>query len=389
MTNYELNMRKIIDDYYKCIGSFYNCYKLYEQKDNNLIIISDMKEQVAIKKGMQEDLLSNLGKVGEKAFKYIIGLENLTINPNQDENTFESLWKKSSALKEFARKHGIEETNEKLIELINYHDDNNQKGHNFHYWFSVMNTTMPSISNKFEKYMEYNIQSKILINDCHEKEEFKYTYELNYENITDLALPFRAAIFPNLLELKYESIPSIPKNILAMMIKSRKKAIKKNGDIFTRLRYASNNQNNLSFDINEVFNLIKNIIVFISMIHENNNNLNFDLNKAFAKYKALEYKEYLGMSEEEIKNIFTLDLTGTELALTAFENNYSYENIKKLLEIGVPKEDLRKVIRERLQSRTVKYFFDMGIRNYEKMRSYLDYYIENGNVPLEEKRYKK
>jgi len=322
-SNYDINKEKILDDYYKCIGAFINCCKLYQDKENSLIAITDKQEQAAIKKGMKEDMLSNLGKVGEKAFKYIIGLENLRISPNQDENAFESLWKKSSALKEFARKHGINENSEKILKLINYHDENNQKAHNFHYWFKIMHTIIPEISNKFEKYMEYNIQSEMLIKECKEKEEFKYTYELNYEDITDLSLAFRAAIFPNLLELNYESTPLIPEGILTMMIRSRKKAIKKNGDIFTRLRYASNNQNNIQFDINEVFNLIKNIIIFITMIHENNDNLNFDLNKSFAKYKAIEFKEQLGMSEEEINDIFSLDLTGTELTLTAFENNYS------------------------------------------------------------------
>ena len=126
-SNYDINKEKIIDDYYKCIGSFRNCEELYNKKKNYKILNTDTYEQKRIKKGMQEDLLSTLGKVGEKAFKYIIGLENLRINPNQDEATFEALWRKPNTLKEFAKKHGIADTHPKFIELLNYHDDNNQK----------------------------------------------------------------------------------------------------------------------------------------------------------------------------------------------------------------------------------------------------------------------
>lgn len=379
--NYEINKRKVLDDYYKCVGAFLNCCKLYQQRTNYIITKNNTEEEKLIKKGMQEDLLSNLGKVGEKAFKYIIGLENLNINPNQDENAFESLWKKTTALKDFAQKHGIAQTNPKFIELINYHDDNNQKAHNFHYWFCVMDLMLHSLSKKFEKYMEYTIQSKELIEYCQKRNEYRYVYNFGYEFIDEISLPFRNAIFPHLIEFELEDLPFVPKKDIELIKNNNLEAIKKNGDIFTRLRYASNNTNNLEFNLDEVFELIQNIVTFINLIHYNNDDFNFDLNKSFAKIQALKYKEYLRVSEEEINNLFDLDIIGADLALTIFETNYSYSNIKNLLDIGIPISDLKSVMREGLQARTIKFFFEKGITDYRIMREYLDYYNENGYYP--------
>jgi len=244
-----------------------------------------------------------------------------------------------------------------------------------------MDIIMKDTSVLFEQYMCYNIQSNLLIKECFENDEFKYISLINYEDHVEISMPFRAAIFPNLLELRYDSIPFVPEAMLKIMIKTRKESFKKNGDIFTRLRYASNNPNHLKFNTEEVYEIIKNIVTFIKMIHENNDILDFDLNKSYAKYKAIEYHEHLGVSVEEIENLFTLDLTGNELALTVFESNYSYSSIKRLLDIGVPKQDIRKVMREGLHARSVEYFFKRGITNYSKMREYLDYFIENGDYP--------
>ena len=124
------------------------------------------------------------------------------------------------------------------------------------------------------------------------------------------------------------------------------------------------------------------------MIHENNDNLDFDLNKSYAKEQSLKYKDYLNISEEEINNLFNLEILGTDLALTVFETNYSYESIKKLLEIGVPKEDLRKVMREGLPARIVKQFFDRDIKDYRKMREMIDQYLDD-EYPSDEYTYKK
>ena len=381
-SNYEINMKKILDDYYKCLGAFKNCSILYEQHTKiNKKNGNSTQEEIEIRKGMEEDLLSNLGKVGEKAFKYIIGLENLRISPNQDSNNFESLWKKNKTLTDFAKKHGINEDDEKLNDIFNYYDENNQKAHNFDYWYSIMNLTMKDISNKFETFMKYIMLNEILMEYCQENNEFRITNISKYSEANEISLPFRAAIFPNLIELQYEHLPEISNTQIKFMIDTKNEAIKKNGDIFTRLRYASNNPTKQTFNLDEVYQIMNNIITFIQMIHEENNDLNFDLIKTFAKYKSLEYSNILNVSKEEIINLFSLNLTGAELSLTIYENNYPYSSLKRLLEIGVPKEDLRKAITEGLQPKIIEHFYRKGIRNFLKMRELIDYYNKYGEQP--------
>ena len=387
-TNYEINKEKIMDDYYKCIGAFINCEKLFKDRESYKIIKGTPKEEKLTKQGIQEDILSNLGKVGEKAFKYIIGLENLKINPNQDENTFESLWKKNNTLKEFAKKHGIKEDNKRLEQLLNYIDDNNQKAHNFHYWFLVIDTIMNTTRKKFEKFIEYTIQSDVLINYCEENNEFKYLVDNEDDQKEELSLAFRAALFPNLINVVYDNVPSIKESEMIKMIWLKKVIIKKNGDIFTRLRYASNNKEHEKFRVEEVYEIINIIIRFIKMIHENNDNLDFDLDKSYAKEQALRFKEYLKLSEQEINDIFDLDIIGTDLALIAFENNYKKENIINLLNMGVKKEDLNIVISLNLTPRIINYFFKKGINDYIEMRELINNYLDE-YIPEEEKIYKK
>lgn len=43
-SNYEINKDKILDDYYKCIGSFINCQNLYKRKSNYTIKKKDSEE---------------------------------------------------------------------------------------------------------------------------------------------------------------------------------------------------------------------------------------------------------------------------------------------------------------------------------------------------------
>lgn len=376
-SNYDLNKEKILDDYYKCIGTYLNCEKLYTDKESYIIKDDDTEDEKKIKMGMQEDILSNLGKVGEKAFKYIIGLENLKTSPNQDENTFESLWKKTNTLKDFAKKHGIKENDPNFIKLLNYVDDNNQKAHNFHYWFLVMDIIMKKTAKQFEKFIIYTIQTETLIKFCEDNNEFKYKYIFKDEDLEELSLPFRAAIFPNLIDMGYENIPSKSKIDIKKIIWLKKVMIKRNGDIFTRLRYASNNPLHEKFKVEEVYEIIKIIIDFIKMIHENNDNLDFDLEKTYAKNKSLEYIKHLNRSEEEINNLFSLNLIGTDLTLTAYETNYSYKTLKELLEMGIEKEDLKYVMIEKLHPRIIKEFLKRGITDYRDMRKYLDDYLEN------------
>ena len=143
MTNYEKNKEKIMDDFYKCIGTFENYKLLYGNKQTILdVYLSDSDELKKIKKGRTEDLLSNLGKVGEKAFKYIFGLRILELYPNLSEEEFDKFFRKKGPLKDMANKKGINDNSEEFQKIINYEDFNKKENHNYHYWYLIIQTLM-------------------------------------------------------------------------------------------------------------------------------------------------------------------------------------------------------------------------------------------------------
>ena len=373
--NYDINIKRVIDDYYKCIGAFENCRLIYSYRDSFNISDADFEEIKAIKKGREEDLLSELGKVGEKAFKYILGLEILKIYPNIDSESFESFFKKNSALKNLAEKHGISRDNEEFLQLINYTDSNNQKAHNFDFWYSVIDVIMKDFSNKFKKFIEYSVQSTMLYDYCENENEFMY----DFGRYHGFSLPFQAVIFPNIINHGYEDVPSLTEKQLNAIIDLKRKTIRKCGDIFTRFRYASNNFDNKEFNLDETYDIINNIITFINMIHYSNDNLDFDLDIEFAKNKATELSNILNLDKEEIDNFFSLGLCFGDLESLLFDNGYTYDTIKKLLEIGVSKNDLWVVMAQCLYPRDILYFNKIGITDYYEMRKIIDNYTGEKN----------
>ena len=381
--NFKINKDKIINDYYKCIGTFKNCEMLYKNKNDFTITENDNEEEREIKKGRTDDLLSNLGKVGEKAFKYIFALEILNLYPNIDTNSFETFFRKENPLKDFALKHGIDKNDKELTNILDYKDANNQKSHNFDYWFSIINLTMKDTINKFKKYIEYVSQSKILIDYCEKENEYNYYYDYYKEYF----VPFLASIFPDIDLRGFDDFPHLTEKQLNKITTTKREVIKKSGDIFTRFRYASNNPDKKVFSLDEIYDIINDLTSFIEIIHQNNDNLNFDLNRIYSKRKMIEYKEKFDMTEEEIKNLYSLDLENIDIEI-AITNGYNYNSIKNILSLGIEKNDLLDIMHEGLNARNILYFKSIGITDYKKMRDLLNEYIDDG-IEINKKIYQK
>lgn len=378
--NYDINKSKIIDDYYKCIGTFENCKFLFENKEDFIENKEDSIEIQKIKKGRKEDLLSNLGKVGEKAIKYILGLELIKTNPNIDPNSFEAFFRKSNPIIDFAQKHGIDSNSTELSKIKNYTDINNQKAHNFDYWFTIFEVTMKNIYEKFKKYVEYNIQSDMLIKYCQEEDGFTYEFEANYIEYKEFTSTFTSAIFPSYIAS--DCTAKVPKKQLDMIYKVKRESIKKGGDIFTRLRYAVNNMDGKDFNVEEMYNIMLDFVSFIKMIHSNNDNLAFNLDIQFAKIKTFEFKDLLNIPEPEVEKLFSLNLDDILLHDILFM--HGYKTVFRLLEAGIPIKDLRTVYYNNLTAKNIKYFNSIGITDYEQMRKLLDDYF---NITTEVSRY--
>ena len=388
-TNYEKNKNKILNDYYKMVGAFLNCQMIYESKTLFELSESDTEEQILIKIGRKEDLLSELGKVGEKLCKYILGLEYLKTYPNSDENNFESFFRKSSVLKDFSEKHGIKESEQKLQYLYNYNDANNQKAHNYDYWFLVIEMIMPEYLKKIQRYLIYLKQSDLLISYCQKHgtifepyfdfdDYSKAFYEKNEgKQVSDL---FKLAIFPDWAMLTNSKSNFIKKRI-EFLLQTNREAIRRSGDIFTRFRYAANNLDNKDIDLDETFNIINKLVAFVMMIHENDDNLDFDLEVAYAKYKALQYSDLVGISKDEIEKKLDLDLGYVNYSRVLLNKKYSSKELDRLLNLGISKHDLWFVVEDEIFARDIEYSRSIGIYSIDKISEMKRKYVEDGQSP--------
>lgn len=372
-TNYEINKSKLINDYFKCIGAFENCNLIYKCRDSFFINDSDTEEVKLIKKGREDDLLSELGKVGEKAFKYILGLEVLRLYPNLDSKAFDSFFKKNTSLELLASKNGISIDDDRFVNLVNYKDSNNQKAHNFDYWFLVCDTLINNFSSKFKKYIEYNLQSGMLFDYCKRNNEFFY----NYVGLNEFSLPFQACIFPEIINQGLDTVPYLKQNHLDAIINTKRETIRKSGDMFTRFRYASNNEDGVVLELDESYQIINNIVSFIKLIHHSSDNLDFDLNIEFARMRAFELLDILNISRDEINKLFDLNLHFLDLIGILFDYSYSSDVIDKLLKLGVKKNDLWVVMSQSLYPRDIIYFNKIGITDYYEMRNLIDEFTNN------------
>lgn len=387
--NYEIKMKNILGDYYLCIGAYYNCLKLYRQRDEFIIKENDSEEIKKIKEAQMNDLLSNLGKVGEKALKYIIALQKVKIAPNEDLKSLESIYRGDNAMKHFAKQLGINIEDAEIQEIFNYKDYNNQKAHNFDYLLLIIEKLMPEQYSNIRSYILYNIQSQLLKKAIKDKKISK-----SFEFIRALILPNDVIKFG--FATNYDGGKELPKS-KQIKLKDYKKygdIIKQSGDIFTRLRYYSNNPKDKNFNLDDVFQVISYFVHYIMIIHENNDNLDIDISESFALESSLKNKSLLYLSEEEIIEIFSLSIDlGTKIKLL-FQSKevkefgcklnghgvYSTENVKQLIQLNLSSDDISDIIEANLQPRFVEYCLSNNIRFVAQMQDIYERYLSGENL---------
>ena len=244
--NYRAKMENIIGDYYLCLGAFNNCIQLYNKRASFEINNNDTEEIKKIKQAQMNDLMSNLGKVGEKALKYIIALQKIKISPNEDLKSSEAIFRGDNAMKNFVKQLGFDLDNADIQEIFNYSDYNNQKSHNFDFLFLIIERLIPEQYSKFKNYVLYDIQSKLM-------------KEAITQDEVDPSFSFvKAIIFPN-FALNYgfswdeqEIIPD-KRKMNKKDYEIYRKIINQSGDIFTRLRYYSNDPKDKEFNLEDKF----------------------------------------------------------------------------------------------------------------------------------------
>lgn len=384
-------MNSILDDYYKCIGTFMNCQIVYENTQKIMNSFEKGSEEYRIAKGRQDDLLSNLGKVGEKALKYIISLELLRTNPNISPIELDEFFRKRNTLKNFATRHGINLNDSRLEYLLNYPDLNNQKGHNFDYWYCVLELTMPNIISKFKSLVYNLMQAESIKNYCEtngygDGGELGSPWSKDSEILYSHAIPLslQTIISPGYMErLNENDIKRIEGSrnnfLIQLLLKSERENIKDCGDVFTRLRYSANNPDKKTFSVNKLYKTISYFVFLITLIHDNNDNLNIDIAISFAKFQMISYKDILGVSEKDIKKAFNSYINSSWDLDRILTSRFSLSEISKLIDLGVTMDELYTIIEDsKLSPRTIAHYKSQGITDYKEMVRKLDIHLRHG-----------
>lgn len=380
--NYKIKMENIIGDYYLCLGAFNNCIELYNKRNSFKININDTEETKKLKQAQTNDLMSNLGKVGEKALKYIIALQKIKIAPNEDLNSLESIFRGDNAMKYFVKQLGFNLDDPNIQEIFNYKDHNNQKSHNFDFLFLIIERLIPEQFQKIKNYILYSIQGE-LIKTAIDKEEINPSFGF-----------IRAIIFPKFTieaGFTYDELEEMPNNrkMKTSEYDTYRKIINQSGDIFTRLRYYSNDPKDKEFNLDNIFKIINYFVQYIKMIHINNNNLNFDLEECFAKTQALNNLPLLYISNNEVNNIFNLDINLKIKEKLLFEekkyrelgeNPYNYKMVEQLIKLNLPWEYINKIINCNLAPRFVEFCLSNGINDVYEMNDLYEEYINGKDI---------
>lgn len=361
--------KDIEKDFYNCIGAFKNICSLINVFPKLKINVTDSEEEKNIKQSQIDDLLVQLGRIGELAFKYLLKIKQIELYPNQNYEQFsktEQIFTRGS-IKDLVNKKKISQTG--ASEILSFKDDNDQKFHNFIYLGLIVRELMPETYKNFGKTFEYIFQSKSIMDVLKSMDLEQLRWEISYGNYMELV------IFPCLIELD-------PIKIDDDKIKNRISEIKNkayiSGDIFTRLRYNSNNKAGKQFnvkDLNDIFIYMTALVTLIEGIHKNNDNLLSRPESINGRAQALKIHKLIGKSESYINSIFDEFSDDDPLYLCQkLFSGYEIEEIKKIekkckeyklitydvFELGISSEDLEKLHDSGLDDYVYEwdYFFD-------------------------------
>ena len=351
-----LKMQDILSDYESALAKFENIDFLYNShKDKFTITEEDDEQTITRKKARLNELLVDLGRVGELALKYIIKLKQLELYPNQTIDQFrkEALFKKGQ-LKNLAAKQKVSE--EELDELLNYEDINNQPFHNFDYLFSIIEKLMQPQATSFYKIIEYSMLSREIKKEPLSKDERR-----NFEDV----------IFPEYTVRPMQDEEE-EREVREKIINLRRDTIRDSGDIFTRLRYFSNNPHDKEFDFQSIYDLMKDIIMSIRTIHECNDDVEYDPIEGYAKIMALENPELTYRPANELRDVFNLYKSKTDayglLGLLFSAKDYTFEQLKEITSMKqVHPKDYVTIFCNELKKEDIEFFLQYGITNYDQM----------------------
>jgi len=361
--DYSKKIEDITTDYYSTIGKFNNVTHLLELK-NYEILESDSEETKKIKEGMQREILVDLGRVAEMALKYIIKIKRIELYPDEpyydikkDGMTTKGFKDRGKITADVVKDLGskVQASKEDIESILNV-TGIGPKAHDFYYLYQIVQKFMPEIMTKLDKFTEMLVKS-INIRDICSKSDIEYLHFIAFPN--------------KAYEYKTSDTTKEEEKEIIELINQRNITIANNGDIFTRLRYYSNNPFDKKFDIYEIYGAILFIIEFIKTIHLQNENLNFDPEIAFSFYTMINNTKSTRFEDVEIKQIYEnikISSNYDSLVNCFFYSDLSFDEIIELLNsYEIDEKDYPDIFIKSLNLETIRYFRQIGIADYEEM----------------------
>lgn len=375
---------KLIDDDYElAIGAFENMQLLYEYRFANNKYTEAQKS----------NFLMNLGVIGEKLLKYIFGIYLLDLNNSQiitrTPKEFDDYFRASNKkIREIATIAKIDLNSPEIQFLLNYQDDNNQKGHNMDFFYNLINTLNPSyLDNLFKKFFEWKLlsdwESLDIITEEAEIDDGYVTNEdtiyknfyintSNSDDVIDWVEP-KILLFPDEVEgiygIEHKTMGKTHQKAAASLKKFRSDSLKKAGDSFTRFRYAINNSDNRKISVSDFYDSLCDILNVAIMIH-NNKSLNFDIDYELMKYSLLHNSTNLGFTDDEIEFILNLNLEYKTYFYMFEMSNYKFAEIKEIVDYGYGINDLNFIFQCGLKLKTILSYNEQGIYSLEEIRKF-------------------
>lgn len=344
--------KDIENDYINTIACFENITTLLKYGDLE-IKENDSKEKKIIKEGKKRETLVLLGRTAEMSFKYILKLIFMDLEPNLTYDEFINKLKVNKTTINFLANR-MQVNKGTLVQDILKTHESGPISHDFYCIYSIFDKIFPDIITRYKEVIKLNLKSK---------NAMKVMKELGVEEYSFVCFPELAFTLKGEVKTDVEEIIEI--------LKERNKTIKKSGNIFTRFRYHSENKTRKKCDINEIYELVADVVLYIKLIHLNKGKLNFDLERAYSKYMLIENKENFNIrfSKDEIEKLYSnkkLDIEMIEVLL--FYNKLSFSEIEEILKSKIRKNDYLDIFYNSLNLETIEYFKSIGIDSYLQMR---------------------
>ena len=341
MSEREKILEEIISDYNLAIAEFENATLVYDA-------IKDLKDSKR-----EEALIIWLANIGELAFKYVMRLEQISRRSYssyvayKNEQFVDDRTKDRVHIRDFANAAHIIPRSDfasQCSDIINF--QGKEIGHNFYYLYLVINHLFPNQVNNLNNIINFKKKSeKVLKSDLPEdlKKQFSIFTNKTIDNI-------------GLTEEQRRTLEFINNIVLSTY-----------GDAFVTLRYFDNNPNKKTYNLDDIYRLIENIVTFVKAIHISNDDINCDIENAYVKMKILEQCKKFNRNPEFINSVFShLRLVrqfDIQEAILLYTTLSSEEIIALLDDSNISDKDLYLLIRNNINHTEYDYFSSKGIKS--------------------------